>query len=114
SGNISQRSAQAQVWDAKDGNPISEPMKPSGWVESARFNPDGKLVVTASADHTARVWNATSGKPLREPIKHGDRVLSAQFSPDGRRIVTTSGSAEDLTVPIAWSTAGHPSYQAQV
>ncbi len=37
--------------------PISEPMQHQGWVFSASFSSDGKLVVTASSDNTARVWD---------------------------------------------------------
>jgi WD40 repeat protein len=32
-------------------------MRHEGFVESARFSPDGKRVVTASDDHTARIWD---------------------------------------------------------
>ena len=61
-------------------------------VASASFSPDGKRVVTASADKTARVWDAETGKPVGEPMTHGERVYSASFSPDGKRVVTASGT----------------------
>ncbi|SAL51125.1 WD domain-containing protein [Caballeronia cordobensis] len=59
-------------------------------VASAVFSPDGKRVVTASADHTARVWDADTGKPVGAPIIHVATVYSARFSPDGKRVVTAS------------------------
>ncbi|MDQ3652887.1 MAG: WD40 repeat domain-containing protein [Acidobacteriota bacterium] len=71
----------------------------SGAVNNAAFSPDGKRVVTASADGTARIWDATTGKQvgeeLRERSETGDSstskpVNSAAFSPDGRLIVTAS------------------------
>ena len=41
-------------------------------VASAAFSPDGKRIVTASADNTARLWDAETGKPIGEPLKgHG-------------------------------------------
>ena len=59
---------------------------------SAAFSPDGKRIVTASADKTARVWDAATGQPIGEPLKgHEDGCMSAAFSPDGKRIVTASG-----------------------
>ena len=44
------------------GKVIAELKGHSGPVASAAFSPDGKLVVTASADMTARVWDAATGK----------------------------------------------------
>ena len=80
----------ARVWDAKTGEPVTEPLKHEESVNSAQFSPDGKYIVTASWDNTARVWDAKTGEPVTEPLKHEGFVLSAQFSPDGRYIVTAS------------------------
>jgi WD40 repeat protein len=60
-------------------------------VYSAAFSPDGKRIVTASADKTARLWDAETGKQIGAPlVGHEDVVKSAAFSPDGKRIVTAS------------------------
>ena len=60
-------------------------------VLSAAFSPDGKRIVTASADKTARIWDVATGQPIGEPLKgHKADVWSAAFSPDGKRIVTAS------------------------
>ena len=59
-------------------------------TNSAAFSPDGKRVVTASADKTARIWDAATGQPIGELRGHDDVVTSAAFSPDGKRIVTAS------------------------
>jgi WD40 repeat protein len=40
----------------------------AGWVLSAAFSPDGKRIITASADRTARLWDAATGKPIGEPL----------------------------------------------
>ena len=58
--------------------------------DSAQFSPDGRRIVTASADKAARVWDAQSGKQLTEKLNHDGEVRSADFSPDGKRIVTIS------------------------
>jgi dipeptidyl aminopeptidase/acylaminoacyl peptidase len=65
-------------------------------VFSAAFSPDGKRIVTASADKTARLWDAETGKPIGALLTgHKSNVNSAMFSPDGKRIVTASS---DYTV----------------
>ena len=75
---------------------------------SAQFSPDGRQVITGSADGTARLWDAATGKAIGEPMKHGGALYDimnarkktgesltlystlAQFSPDGKRVVTAS------------------------
>src|SRR5262245_28292315 len=59
-------------------------------VHVAVFSPDGRRILTASADKTARVWDATTGAPIGEPMRHEDEVVDAAFSPDGGRIATAS------------------------
>jgi WD40 repeat protein len=62
----------------------------TGRVGIAAFSPDGRLIVTASSDHTARVWNADTGQEIVCLHAHNQRVNSAAFSPDGRKIVSAS------------------------
>ncbi|MBQ5730791.1 MAG: hypothetical protein IIV57_04130, partial [Bacteroidaceae bacterium] len=52
-----------RIWSAKDGAPVSEPMRHDDTVYSASFSPDGKYIVTASEDNTARIWPF---QPLQE------------------------------------------------
>ncbi|WP_437605225.1 protein kinase [Sorangium sp. So ce834] len=71
-------------------------------VLDADYSPDGRRIVTASADRTARVWNADG---IGEPIVlrgHTDPVYSAAFSPDGQRVVTGS---QDRTARV-WNADG--------
>lgn len=59
-------------------------------VWSARFSPDGRLVVTASRDGTARLWESPTGRVVDILHGHTASVVDAVFSPDGRRILTIS------------------------
>ena len=80
----------ARVWDADSGKPLALLRGHTAMVYSAAFSPDGKRIVTASADNTAQVWDADSGKTLASLLGHTGEVSSAAFSPDGKRVVTAS------------------------
>ena len=95
----------ARVWDAKTGEPVTEPLKHEDSVNSAQFSPDGKYIVTASYDYTARVWDAKTGEPVTESLRHEGPVYSAQFSPDGKYIVTAS---DDNTARVWDAKTGEP------
>ncbi|MCU1393710.1 MAG: repeat, subgroup [Ilumatobacteraceae bacterium] len=43
-------------WDAADGTLVATFAGHSDALFSARFDPTGTRIVTASADHTARIW----------------------------------------------------------
>ncbi len=59
-------------------------------VYSAKFSPDGKLILTISKDHTAKLWDATTGMLLNTLKGHTGEIYSAVFSPDGEMIATAS------------------------
>lgn len=61
-----------------------------GYISAVAFSPDGKFIVTASADGTARVWSASTGKLITELNGHLLSVSSAAFSPDSKLVVTAS------------------------
>jgi WD40 repeat protein/serine/threonine protein kinase len=56
------------------------------------FSPDGKRIISASADGTLKVWNAVNGQEMRTLKGHTEPVLSVAFSPDGKHIVSASGT----------------------
>lgn len=60
----------------------------SGQVSMA-FSPDGKTILTGSADKTVRLWDL-HGNTVQEFKGHTDSVYSVAFSPDGKTILTGS------------------------
>ena len=101
----------------------------ASFPEDTSLCPDGKRIVTASADKTARLWNADgTGAPLELSNHESALVAGAPggggaFSPDGTRLVTISndeairvgnadGSGEPLILRApelaAWSVAFSP------
>jgi WD40 repeat protein len=91
------------------GNPLPEGavarMGQDRWLHQdahfAAFLPDGKRVITVSADQSIRVWEFPSGKEVRriaEP-KDGGRMPVAALSGDGRTIATFF---VPLTAPVEY------------
>ena len=73
-------------------------------VGCVAISPDGKRIVSGSADRTVKVWDAETGQELLSLKGHAGLVSSVAISPDGKRIV--SGSA-DKTVKV-WDAANGP------
>ncbi len=61
-----------------------------GSVYSARFSPNGKLIVTGSADNTVRVLDRKSGKLIRSFAGHTGPVWSVAFAPNNRQVLSGS------------------------
>jgi tetratricopeptide (TPR) repeat protein len=79
-------------------------MEHSDFVRCVAFSPDGKLIVTGSANE-ARLWDAATGLPIGKPLVHSDMVVSLGFSPDGQAILTGSW---DNSARLWDATTGNP------
>ena len=77
------------LWDAATGKELH---RLEGHTEacSGTFSPDGKRIVSGSADKTLRIWDAATGKELLKLEGHTD-PCQGTFSPDGKLVFSFSG-----------------------
>ncbi len=83
--------------------PIRTVLAHSAIVLSCCFSPDGRSVLSASADGTLRLWNTTTGDQLANFAGHSGAVNSCDFSPDGRCCVSGSSDKSVILWEIASS-----------
>ena len=57
-------------------------------INTVAFSPDGKFIISASADKMVSIWDAEKYKLVRNIEAHENGVTSAAYSPDGKLIVT--------------------------
>jgi WD40 repeat protein len=86
-----------RIWDAETGAVVREIIGHTGRVLAVRFLPDGKSLLSASADGTLRLWDVETGKEVRE-MKHGGTVYDVAVSADGSRAL--SAGFDDHTVGL--------------
>ena len=54
-------------------------------------SPDGRRIITASADGLAHIFDSRDGFELMKLTGHRDIVFDALFTPDGKTVVTDCG-----------------------
>jgi WD40 repeat protein len=79
------------IWDAETGKLLHEfkPSKADTTINSAHFNSDGRLMVTASSNGVAQLWDVGTGQAQGPPLRQtGD--MGADFDPKGLKVITSS------------------------
>ncbi|MGA9995009.1 MAG: hypothetical protein WBP93_06330 [Pyrinomonadaceae bacterium] len=79
----------AQLFDVSTKKKLVDLTGHTGAMTGADFSPDGKYVVTSSADKTSRIWDLT-GKLIAELRGHTGAVNTAFFDPQSKYVVTSS------------------------
>ena len=67
-----------------------------GTVNSVAFSPDGRRIVSGSADGKVRLWDATTGAEQQALAGHSSTVRTVSFSPDGSLIASGSFTSRRL------------------
>lgn len=83
---------QPDIWvlDGADGRVRHRLQGHNGWIGGLAFWPDGRRLVSASADQTLRVWDVEEGKVLRVLRGHRLEVWSVALVREGERLFSGS------------------------
>jgi WD40 repeat protein len=75
--------------------PVGKPLAHDRWVRGTAFTADGKLLITAGADHVLRVWDVRNGDPVGPPMKAPHSINGLALSPDGTTALVGCGNADN-------------------
>jgi WD40 repeat protein len=76
------------LWDAKTGQLLRRLLLPTRYVDTLRFAPDGRTLLTTGHEPVIRLWDAATGKELLGLPAHVEAVEALAFTPDGRSLVS--------------------------
>jgi hypothetical protein len=96
------------VWAADTGREVAVLRGHAGALRSVRFSPNGKRILTVSADLTVRIWDAVVGgtlvyKQTFSAVALADGVFTVQLGPTG---AGTDAPTNPLTTSLATALAG--------
>lgn len=75
----------------------------SGYVESARFHPNGKILASGAADKTLRFWSIPERREISSHKVHDNVVTAIAFNTDGNLLITGDYSGKikvwEISIP---------------
>ena len=85
-------------------------------VTCIAISPNGKILVTGSADLSIKLWNLQTGALIKTLYGHSDRVASVAISVDGSRLVSSSIDDEIIlwnlqTAEMLRTLSGNPNWE---
>jgi WD40 repeat protein len=99
------------IWDLESGEKFRDLEGHDGSVNDVTAYPDGRRILSASADGTVRIWDAAQGTSLKVLSTGGTGVLRVAISDDSSHVVAAS-SGKTL---ICWNaTSGEIRYERLV
>jgi WD40 repeat protein/serine/threonine protein kinase len=85
----------AQVWDLGSRAPLAHPLRQEIGLQSARFTPDGRRIVTTGGTRV-RIWDADTMELIPPVLSDSQWRDPAFISPDGHLFATFSGNEARL------------------
>ncbi len=82
------------LWEADSGIEVQQIAAHTDEITSIAFSPDGRTILTGSADATLRIWDVASGDELHRFTGHTNAVTSVAYGSDGTKVL--SGSADAM------------------
>ena len=86
------------IWDVTNGDILDVLKGHVLWISNLIAHPDGKRLISSSADQTIRIWDLEKGREQRVLRGHGLEVWGLALSPDRRTVVS---GGKDGTV-LVW------------
>ncbi len=77
-----------RLWDARTGKAAGSLEGHDNWVSDLVFTPDGKQLISSSADQTIRLWDWSTLKLAGVLRGHLDEVAGLSLAPDGRTLAS--------------------------
>jgi hypothetical protein len=82
------------IWDTATCTLQKEIIGHSSYVTDVQFTPDGKLVVSASDDHTVRLWDWANNRMHSIIADSAHPINALAIAPNGRLLAYASAKAE--------------------
>jgi WD40 repeat protein len=89
------------LWNATDSTRIGTLAGHTAAIHALAFSPDGKLLASASDDHSAILWDVHERKLVRKLSAHKSEVQAVSFSADGKQLATAGRDSH----AIIWNVA---------
>jgi WD40 repeat protein len=89
------------IWEVDTGRRLQQLSGHTSAVSDVDFSPNGKLLASASWDHTVRIWDIAHGVPkVLAVIEQPAEINSVAFSPDSQNVATASSDKSFRVLPL--------------
>ena len=76
------------LWNLRTAELISEFNPHDKEINDVHFTPDGRKLITSSAERTIKIWDLITGELVQEFVGHRDRIRATALSSDGRTLAS--------------------------